>query len=106
MNTEEGQAYARTTDPDTSQDAADQTQGVDAARLELIVWTELSKYPQGLTCHELVAATGVAYQSLTPRLKPLRTRGLILDSGTRRPGRSNRQCIVWIATLPSSTESA
>lgn len=104
MNTQhedEGQAWARTTDLETSHDAANAVRGIEAARLERKVLDALTEHATGLTSHELVSVTGIPYESVTPRIKPLRERGWILDSGLRRGER--RKSIVWISTPQGST---
>jgi DNA-binding MarR family transcriptional regulator len=101
-----GEAYARVEDPETSHEAADAVRGEHASRLELAVLKALRDHPAGLTAHELIAITGIPNESLTPRLAPLRRKGLITDSGERRKGpTSNRRCIVWIAvTIAKQTD--
>lgn len=97
-----GEALARSTDPGTSHAAAEAVEGTTAARMERKVLEGLAQYPDGLTCHELVEVTGIPYESVTPRIKPLRAKNLVLDSGLRRskPG-SNRLQIVWIRANPA-----
>lgn len=89
-------ALARTTDPDTSHAAAKAVSGQVVNRVEALVLEAIRMRPCGATAHEIVADTGIAWSTATPRLKPLRAKGLIVDSGQRRPGPgSNRLCIVW-----------
>jgi hypothetical protein len=83
---------ARRSDPETSHAAA---KSVDANRLESVVLGALGRHPSGLTIHEVADLTGVPFESIGPRFRPLVNKGLIHDSGERRVGRSNRQCIVW-----------
>lgn len=48
--------------------------------------------------NEVVERTGLPNESLTPRFKPLRDKGLIYDTGERRENRSGRKAIVWNVT--------
>lgn len=93
---ENGAAWARFTDPDTSRAAANSIRGEQATVLETCVIRALMKFPSGLAAFEIIELTGVSNESLTPRLAPLRRKGLIKDSGLRRIAPSNRQQIVWI----------
>ena len=83
-------AYARTSDPITSHDAA---ASVPVARLELLVLCTIYEYGP-LTWDEIGEKTGVRLGSISPRLKPLFTKGLIDERG-RRPGTSGHSQIVW-----------
>ena len=51
----------------------------------------------GLTADELAARLGLDRWSVQPRTSELRRKGLIRDSGLRRPNLSGRSAIVWIA---------
>lgn len=74
----EGAAYARSTDPDTSHEAADSIEGEQAAKYERIALAAFEMAPvTGLTNDDLVAVTGIEWNAITPRVAPLRTRGLI-----------------------------
>lgn len=96
---QDGEAHARRSDPATSKDAADALEGEVATRMELKVLAALRNSPNGATTHELVGLTGLPYESVTPRIKPLRKKGLVEDSGAKRPGPGGkRQCIVWCLT--------
>lgn len=81
-------AHARTTDPQTSKDAA---QKVNAAELEARVLAVLRIAPEGKTSHEVAAIIGRPLVSVSPRMKPLESRGLVVRDG-RRDGRT-----VWKA---------
>jgi DNA-binding MarR family transcriptional regulator len=81
-------AYARRTDPQTSHDAADR---VDVNRLEGIVLEAISN-SRGLTSKEIAEVTGLDKWSVSPRIKPLRKKNLVWDSGKRRD-----RSIVWLA---------
>src|SRR4051794_4233623 len=54
----------------------------------------------GLTADELAARLEMDRWSIQPRTSELRRKGLIRDSGSRRPNATGKQAIVWIsATL-------
>lgn len=80
---------ARNTDPDTSHDAAEK---VDTARLERMVYEVICMYPNGCTSDQIMRhfpKHGV--QTISPRYAPLLRKGLIYDTGERRPGNLGRQ---------------
>lgn len=52
----------------------------------------------GLTADELAARLGMDRWSIQPRTSELRRKGLIRDSGQRRPNGTGKLAIVWIAT--------
>src|SRR4029077_14481504 len=92
-----GEAYARTRDPVTSHTAAESVRGDIANKLESEILSVLKRYPFGLTSHELVTETGLTWNTCTPRIAPLVRKHLVIDSGERRKGPTNRSCIVWKA---------
>lgn len=51
----------------------------------------------GLTADELAARLGMDRWSVQPRTSELKRKGLIRDSGLRRPNATGKQAIVWIA---------
>jgi len=51
----------------------------------------------GLTADELAARLEMERYSIQPRTSELRRKGLIRDSGQRRPNRTGKAAIVWIA---------
>jgi MarR family len=91
-------ARARTSDPDTSQEAADSltAQTVGARCQEL--YNLIVAHPRaGLTVHDLVAITGYDRGNTARRITDLRQAGLIVDSGRRRRHANGRKSIVWTA---------
>ncbi len=52
-------------------------------------------YPAGLTADELAARLELDRYSIQPRTSELRRKGLIRDSGLRRPNATGKQAIVW-----------
>jgi DNA-binding MarR family transcriptional regulator len=86
-------AYRRT-DPRTSVAAA---QSVEPAPLEALVLECLYRRPAGLTTHELADLLHLELVTVSPRMRPLASKGLVVDSGERRAGPSGRKSIVWRA---------
>ncbi len=92
---------ARNKDPDTSKEAAE---SVNATKLELRVLHALSVCPVGATCGEICDLTGLAWNTVSPRLAPLREKGLIKvrlnqeGRQVKRLGRlTKRKQLVWVA---------
>jgi hypothetical protein len=93
---------ARNTDPETSREAAD---SLKTSHLQEIILTVLGRARAGLTTHEIAAACGIGYQTITPRMKALCSKALVYDTGLRRtweggPGSpaTTRKSIVWQLT--------
>lgn len=59
----------------------------------------------GMTADELAAHLNMDRYSIQPRTSELKQRGLIIDSGSRRPNATGKMAIVWIAA-PSTTVTA
>lgn len=51
----------------------------------------------GLTADELAATLDLDRWSIQPRTSELRLKGVIRDSGQRRPNKSGKLAIVWVA---------
>ena len=51
----------------------------------------------GLTADELAERLGMDRWSIQPRTSELRRKGLIRDSGLRRPNATGKMAIVWVA---------
>lgn len=83
---------ARHTDPDTSHEAA---ASVNATKLEAKVLVSLGAAKDGLTSSESAGVLNIPVWSISPRFKPLASKGLIHDTGMRRKGPSGRKRIVW-----------
>ena len=67
-------------------------------RLQRLAENAIRKAGQyGLTADELAARLGMDRWSIQPRTSELRRKGLIRDSGLRRPNATGKQAIVWIA---------
>jgi len=82
---------------DTSIEAA---QSIDLPKLERMVLNAIREAKkQGLTQDELLAKfKSYSYSSITARPAALKRKGLIVDSGERRLGRSTRKQAVLIAS--------
>ena len=87
----EPKMMVRTTDPDTSMEAAEK---VDSTKLEQLVYEAIAKHPDGCTSEELMAHfPNHGVQTISPRFAPLIRKGFIEDTGERRrssTGRSQR----------------
>lgn len=90
----------RSDDPETSRDAAN----IDVTKLEGEVYAALRSRP--CTAEEIATLLDRPLQSITPRLAPLRRKGFIYDTGTRRSGRSGRSRIVFAASVEIRPEPA
>lgn len=79
----------RANDPDTSHAAA---QSVDTTKLEEMVFIAINSFGAAGCIQDEVLARfpGYPYSSVTARFKALLDKGLIVDTGERRPGRSGR----------------
>jgi len=92
-------AFARRTDPVTSEDAARSIRP-ETSRLENVVLDTLKKRGErGGTTGELAEITGMSLVTVSPRIKPLVRKGYVEDSGQRRSGISGRKSTVWRAIL-------
>lgn len=104
MNTpdlfEHAEAHARATDPETSHEAAAEIAGAKVNQMEQRALSALqAARPDGLTNHELVLHTGLPWNTISPRIRPLVRKGWVIDSGLRRPGPTGKRCIVWKAAI-------
>lgn len=117
---EPGHGAARWSDPETSHEAAE---SIDPTYLygvirDTLAWAHAhpalaaralgvseAEASFGLTSHEIAHLSRKAYGSLTPRMKTMRKRDWIYDTGITRPWggapnhpRSTRQSTVWQLT--------
>ena len=83
-------AHARTTDPDTSHEAA---ATVDVTKREIDAMRGLDILGGQGNCRRVAAAASVHEWSISPRFKPLEEKGYVI----RTDGRSEKQ-IVWRLT--------
>lgn len=80
---------------ETSREAARSIRGA-LPRLEAMVLSALSGC-SGMTAQGLEVATGLAGNTVRPRLVALREAGLVEDSGQRERTASGRKAVVWRA---------
>jgi hypothetical protein len=80
---------ARANDPDTSKEAA---QLVDTTKLEAMVYEAICKFGEAgcISDQILDAFPSMPYSSVTARYRALLDKGMIVDTGARRPGKSGR----------------
>ncbi len=89
-------AFARNTDPATSQQAA---KTVNVTYLEGKVLAAIKAAGEkGATQDELVEALKLPSNSITPRFKPLLRKGVVVDTGTTRKGHwsGKRQRVMFV----------
>jgi hypothetical protein len=84
----EPKMMVRTTDPDTSMNAAEK---VDSTKLEQQVYEVIAKYPDGCIAEEVMSHfPNHGIQTISPRYAPLIRKGFIEDTGERRKSASGR----------------
>lgn len=97
----EEHGLARNTDPQTSKDAA---MAVNIGNLEGLILVNLRTFQiRGMTTSEIAQRSNTPRDSLSPRMKGLVAKKLIVDSGERRAptiddGRRHPKQIVWQIT--------
>ena len=89
-------AYARSTDPDTSHEAA--ATMPDAGRMEQIIWQHMMKWPdrKWIQGDFYALFPEKAEHSVTPRFASMESKGKILKTGEKRRSERNRECNVYI----------
>lgn len=88
-------ALARSTDPATSHQAAFTFDAV-AETIQQRILAELRGLGRGgMTTHALAAVLSLELVTVSPRMKPLVTAGLVRDSGRRSDSPSGRARIIW-----------
>lgn len=80
------------------QTSIDAYHSVDHKTIRQLLLSILNDRPCGLTCDQLETITRRSHQTVSASLHAIRKKGLIEDSGERRPTRSGRQAIVWVTT--------
>ena len=91
----EAYKLVRRNDPSTSHDAAEQ---MDATAMESIVADAIWGFrAEGAIADQVCDALPQhAYNSITPRFKPLKEKGIVIVDGTRRKATSGRgQMVMW-----------
>jgi hypothetical protein len=72
---------------------------IHLGRLQLVSLTAIRDAGNlGLTADELAHVVALDRWSVQPRTSELRRKGLIRDSGQRRPNTTGKRAIVWIAS--------
>ena len=85
---------ARNTDPETSHIGANSIRA-HVPTLESMVLDFLkSRGDTGATTEEIALALNLDRVTISPRMKPLMTKGQVIQMG-RRSGKSNKPAIVW-----------
>lgn len=84
-------ALARRSDPATSKEAA---ASVNTTALEAAVVGALKAHGP-MTSFEISDVLRLSLVTVSPRIAPLRDKGIVVDSGERRKGDSGRSRIVW-----------
>jgi hypothetical protein len=85
-------ARSRRSDPPTSKAAA---RSVNTSEIEWRVMFSLQKHPGGQTSHEVATYLHLPLVTISPRMRPLVNKNLIVDSGERRSGVGFKTSIVW-----------
>jgi predicted transcriptional regulator len=80
--------------PTTSKEAAEAIEP-QLARLEAVVMGALDVRP--MACFEIEAFTGLPHTTASARIKGLRDKNRVKDSGMKRKTPSGRNAIVWRA---------
>ena len=85
-------AFARNTDPQTSHDAAARAM----SKVSLLEYDVIGQLQRGgpQTTGEIAAKAEISLVSISPRMKPLEKKGLVLRTDSRRRG-----SIVWTLTM-------
>jgi hypothetical protein len=81
---------------DTSAAAAGSISDGELARLEAVVLSVIKAGPR--TCDAVEAATGLAHQTVSARIRGLVLRDRVVDSGARAQTRRGRSAVVWCVT--------
>lgn len=75
--------------PPTSQESA---KTIDSSSLERLVYETIGLFPDGCIQDEVLKTLAwLPYSSVTARFSALIDKGLVVDTGLTRPGRSGRQ---------------
>jgi predicted Rossmann fold nucleotide-binding protein DprA/Smf involved in DNA uptake len=81
------------TGSDTSAQAAQALADDDLSRLETVVFNMIAARPR--TCDAIEAATGLAHQTVSARIRGLVLRNRVIDAGRRELTRHRRWAVVW-----------
>ena len=82
-------ALARSTDPSTSHSAAASFNTTD---IETTVLKAVASFPDGATLDDVMSVlSDMSVVTVSPRFRPLMTKGLIRDTGEKRMGKAGRK---------------
>ena len=87
-------ALVRNTDPETSHIAANSIRARVPTLESMVLEFLKSRGDTGGTTEEIALALNLDRVTISPRMKPLLTRGQVVQMG-RRSGKSNKPAIVW-----------
>lgn len=93
------EAFARATDLQTSHDAARSLEPVLPELEWLVLRTIREAKTRGKTLDEIATETGLEKVTVSPRLRPLWRKNMVIEADFKRPGRSGRQQTVWLASF-------
>ena len=85
-------ALHRSMDPATSRAAA---KSIDPESLEGRVLDALRGYQAGATTYQLAERMGLSLVTVSPRMRPLVSKGKVRDSGRKAKGESGRMQTIW-----------
>jgi hypothetical protein len=88
------EAFARSTDPETSQQAA-RTVNVTYLEGKVVAAIKALDYA-GATQDDVVKLTGLPSNSVTPRFKPLLDKGVVYASGSRKGASGKSQRLLFL----------
>lgn len=91
-------AFARSTDPDTSHEAANAMSDARITELQQAALDALKALGGSGTNDDIVEQSGVDWNTITPRMRPLLRKGLVSIEGKRRSTRTGRKQIIWALT--------
>ncbi len=91
------EAYARSTDPCTSKDAAAGLSEKALSRLQQQAMEAIQTLGGKAIAERIVAVSGIPIQTLSPRMRPLVRHGMIRESGKEKAN-SGRMQTVWEIT--------
>ena len=94
-------ALSRNSDPITSDEAAET---VHVEHLEGQIVKMLKYWPAGMTTQELASSMDTARDSISPRMKRLEVKGLVVRDGTRLMYGSRSKTTVWKAVVADAQE--
>lgn len=81
----------------TSEAAADSMTNASGKIRRQVLEHIVALGPHGATCDEIEDALDLRHQTASARVRELALLSRILDSGRKRPTRSGRNAVVWVA---------